>query len=340
MNHFGHTKVERPGNRPSTARQHLRQPNALPRTRLVFFGAIAIGFQANAAETSPSRAAPPEYVSITQLLPAGQIKISGGFGAVPSEWRSIAIAKAGHITCTASLVGRSVILTSAHCVDGSPYDDQASIILGSVKFGDTVTPLTECKMHPDYAQARMAYPWPRHASDFALCTLKFPVSGVALETISATLLLDKAPVTLLGFGCTNLKIKNNRIDPSYDPPDNPVLRIGGQQIADLNAPIAGVGNGYALTISRQGSANLCPGDSGGPVLTGIASFKSVKSRQIAAVASAMHGKWGKDGQDAEFYSFLAPITNSVRAWIKSWGDVRGLSICGIHRLPGTDECRI
>lgn len=281
---------------------------------------------------------PPEFVAVDRLLGSGGVRLAGGQIVKASDWQAVAVAR-GALTCTASLVGREVILTSAHCVDGRPYAPRIQIVLGSVTFRGAPVEMTECSAHPNYAAAGANGMLPRSGADLALCRLRTPVRDITLETIGADALDIGRGVILMGFGCRELRVTKGQLDVVPDPEGSKILRLGDQTIQAAGLALGSTEPLLSRTEGTGGRPNICPGDSGGPVFTGASAAKSVKGRRISGLNSAFNGDWGLSVPTPKFYSYLAPVTASFRRWALAWANERSLTVCGINRDPGFDGCR-
>jgi len=282
----------------------------------------------------------PVFVSLDQQLESGGIKLSGGKAANPDDWKSIATSITETEKCTASLVGPQVIATSAHCLDGSPAAPVAMVLQGTIVFGSKTFAYSSCAIHPDYAKAPANGGMPRNGRDYGLCRLDRPVPDVDPETIAPDGLADGGAVVLLGLGCTGLKIVNGRVKPDYDPPGKPVLRIGDQRIAKTAQALGQSGATLAVTFSKAGEPNVCPGDSGGPVLVGVKATKPTRGRLVAGFNAAFDATFSSLGGSVVFKSYLAPAGTSFRNWARAWSDAQGVTICGIQVVAGIAGCRL
>lgn len=284
--------------------------------------------------------APPRFKSIDRYVESGGVQLSGGKPARASDWKAIAISVTAKMKCTAVLIGRQVVATSAHCVDGKPLAAQPKIMLGGISFGSQDYDFVECTFHPDYERAPANGNYPRNARDFALCKLDRRVPDVEPETIGKTAISHGDPIVLMGLGCHDLKVVDGVAVSQKDPAANPVLRIGDQRVADTALPLGRSNPSFARTVSHGREPNLCPGDSGGPVYVGVTADNPVAGRRISGFNAAFDGDWDFSGTNAVFYSYLAPAGEIFREWAKTWSDKRSLKICGIQLDPGIGGCRL
>lgn len=292
-----------------------------------------------AAQPAPAPSPAPLFISVDTYLDSGGIKLANGKAADADDWKAIALWLAPTMNCTAALVGRQVVLTSAHCLDASQGVGQAApITTATARFNDRDYPLVDCTMHPDYLAGEANGNFPRSGRDYALCAVQYPVDGIAFETLTPSS-LESGKVVLMGFGCYGLAVVNGKVHTKLDS-GKPTLRLGDQVIESAGQSLATSGATLSRTVSRNAKEpNICPGDSGGPVLTGITGSAPKAGRRISGLNSAFHGRWGGEHEPPIFYSYLAPTGSAFFGWARKWADDRKLIICGIQRDAGLGGCR-
>lgn len=295
-----------------------------------------IAASAQAPDAVPQQAAGANFVSVARTLPSGGVKLANGKTVKQSDWPAVAISQAA-LNCTATLVGRNVLLTSAHCVDGSPGAATAQVKLGTVQFNGEPIPLEECAIYPDYFASKANGSWPRHAYDFALCRLKYPVNGVTMESLGKSSLTAHLPIVMMGFGCSAVVMIDGEAVPVVDT-GQPVLRLGEHKIAPGRHELLRSSRLFVRTISDGETPALCPRDSGGPVFGG-STEASLGERTITGLASAWDPETDSTTNTVRIFSYLAPADDAVLSWMDGWGKSRGLVICGIHQPPGQGDCR-
>ncbi len=282
----------------------------------------------------------PKFISLAELLPAGGIRLSGGIVVNRDDWKSIAISRVSHLTCTANLVGPRIIFTSAHCLDKSPTAERATIGTGTISFEGKEISIKGCEVHPDYLAATSQYPWPRHYNDFALCELKHRSPLLKFETLGKHQINASDTITLAGFGCFNMRLIDGVLvwdeNPKNEIEQKAKLRIGLQRIESIGNSLSEAPGLYARTVSSFSEVNVCPGDSGGPVLTGIENLKNVKKRQIVALSSAFH--YNPEG-GPPLHSYLAILSPEVRRWLEIESNENNWIVCGLQRQAGEAGCR-
>ena len=134
-------------------------------------------------------------------------------------------------------------------------------------------------------------------------------------------------VVLTGFGCVSSVAAAAPFDGKY--------RIGFSTIDDSSASSSRTrGEEFyepreknnLFTAADPAQANLCPGDSGGPVFTRT-DGPDLTKRAIVGVASRVF----RDAARAGFGSSIISATGSpaFRAWAGSWARQTGAAACGI-----------
>jgi hypothetical protein len=135
--------------------------------------------------------------------------------------------RTGSSGCTASVVGKRVALTAAHCVSTN----------------STSTFTTAGKSYSGKSQMSKLYPAKNHDVAVLILTADVDLGGKPFSVVGGTAAVGKE-ITLLGYGCT--AVGGGSTDGK--------LRTGKATITSFS--------GYHI-VSKNGSA-LCYGDSGGP----------------------------------------------------------------------------
>jgi hypothetical protein len=243
-------------------------------------------------------------------------------GAAPAAGEKAPFGK-----CTGSLVGPGVILFAAHCLDRRPNEVRPAFLKV-----DGVTIQMTCAMHPDYTKPpSKSAPSPRRSEDYALCyantKLKLPtLEAMKFEQIDLAPVAANAAVLMMGYGCTDLTTKEQ----------DEILRVGNATI-DRAAGILGDEIAYARIVSHgPPEPALCPGDSGGPLMTGATLDKQTLPRRIRGVNSSV--------QDAPagLVSRIAMLSDPrfgtwATTWISQFPDAY---ICGLPAGPAKQSCRL
>ena len=294
----------------------------------------------------------------TDILPEGGTKLAGGTVIKPSDWPTLILVempnpKQGKKSrCTGTLVGPRVIFFSAHCVDGGDGLVRSSLLRIDGRDIDL-----SCELHPAYLKADHRGLEPRESQDFALCLLDDrgvqPASllNMLFEVIDASKPLEPGePVLLTGYGCQTLELSPyGELTAMYDKES--ILGIGDTKIATATGKWP-ENPAYVTTLSRRGSSqpSICPGDSGGPLFTGVTSSAPSGARRIRGVNSeycaarsednTMCSPTGKKGRWASVSAVSATAFPSFGTWSKKWVQANGNAIvCGINRQQGEPPCR-
>jgi hypothetical protein len=321
-------------------------------------GAAAPAAASAAADQAPRFWLPPVPSPGTRMtlrpldawIPGSEITLSGGERVPVEKWRAILITELGTgptgwmSYCTATLVGPRTVLTAAHCIDGGA--DPPVLLRGDLMVGNRRIAFS-CDMHPEYAR----YPQPpgggfRSSHDYALCTLDTPVNTFAIRPESIDddeALGDGQRLLLTGYGCTGI-----RPDPTsqqgftYTPaetPDQRTLQMGIGNVHDAGIAWANETGVWTRSRAALGQPTICPGDSGGPVVSGSEPAGDTPERRVSAVNSGVALAYERGVPI--FYSYLAPLaTSSFRGFMQD--HVRrhpGLIVCGVTHRPGQGGCR-
>jgi hypothetical protein len=299
------------------------------------------------------------FLHINEVVPPGSFQLSNGIVVDRRDWPTLIMARIPRgesekpATCTATLVGPNVVLLAAHCVDtwqGKPR--RAELWAASRKISMT------CEMHPGYVRQEYQFLTPRGSEDYALCLMNdngmsvFSFSTIRYEVIDAETALDSgSAVVMTGYGCEKLTVE---VDGQLNwKPSRGALGVGDQLIEWPTShwlPAAA----YITSLSQLGKQPaLCPGDSGGPLFTGVTAHKPDGVRRIRGVNSMIcvrrRGDKGRCTEDVVgpatwdiISSFSATGLASFRAWASDW--VRRNAdnnpvICGINWKAGQEPCR-
>ncbi|WP_158637949.1 trypsin-like serine protease [Sphingomonas ginsenosidivorax] len=347
------------------------------RNRLAFLatfaGAVALGAHADACAQSVrgppvenpaadlavplfTPGAPPapservrHFVSVPLKFGGAKIQLSNANVQIdPTEWKTVAIAdnQIGE-PCTLSLIGPSVVLLAAHCVDaGSPAGTKNGATIGAdVKFGSGTYGM-RCAISDFYtARKTNAAGAPRSSDDYALCDLSQRVSGLDAEVLDlSTFTPLTTQIRLMGYGCTDLGITDDGYY-TYTPSDK-ALRMGQEPIEATGISIYPDQLGTYIRTTSEGAKQsvLCYGDSGGPVMI----VNATGRRRVIGVNSAMGKKPGATHLTPAFYFYLSPLnTVSFRVFVAAWvaqSEVppqlrKERRVCGFNLSPGIGGCR-
>lgn len=288
-------------------------------------------------------------------LDDSSIQVSGGFEVNASDWPALIFVryirptlfepKKG--TCTASLVGPNVTLMAAHCVDRWDTDMHGATISPVLRIAGRDIPMI-CTMHSDYAKRPLLIGTPRGSEDFALCVLDdkgvrpLVLQQMRFEVVDiATPLGGQDSVLLTGYGCDHLSVKDGSLD--WTAADGK-LRLGDGSIEKEPGSIAN-SLAYATIRSTNGTGPaLCPGDSGGPLLSGVAARDPDRVRRIRGVNSSVFPE--RVGAVPARYDFISNIAATgtgifrefADAWLKT-NKAYNPEICGVNVQAGKRQCR-
>lgn len=233
----------------------------------------------------------------------------------------------GRAACTAALIGPQAMLTAAHCVPGD----------GKVTFSyNQQAYTTSCTRHPNY---------PGDASaDFALCAVtpsftappKFLYETVNISPMSGML---NQQIILTGYGCVS-------DIPGAGAPDGK-YRIGGNVVEETSEskpqPRRALfylphEKSNLFTKDDANTANLCPGDSGGPAyIRSSGGLETFTNRTILGVNSRV---FYRNANATEYGASLVSATGGpdFLDWARGWAKSAKVTVvCGIVGQP--TNCR-
>ncbi len=302
-----------------------------------------------------------KFEPLGRFVDGNSFTLSNGKVVELADWPTVSISSNEDGNCTSTLVGPRTILTAAHCVDaGKNPGEKDPELTGSITIAGDKFDLVSCTMHFEYkAQPQNSDGGVRDTRDFALCKLDRSVdlSRISPESLDMSTMTDVGhQILLAGYGCVNIRITAAE-DLIYDPADGE-LRMGDDEVYRIKNSVSTEDNGIWVSSkaiwdpsnksekakqekNEKDEPTLCPGDSGGPVMTGASIDNQRASRRVVAVNSAVG--WERNGAKYNLYSFVSPLgTADFRKFLEKYlaePENKGTIICGYNRRPGFGGCR-
>ncbi len=201
--------------------------------------------------------------------------------------------------CTATVVGKKVVITASHCTD---HRESISFKAGGNSYTATCSRSTLYRRGTDH--------------DIALCNVDREVTGIPYESINMddSLVQRGTDVLLTGFGC---------IYPGGSGGNDGKYRIGDSLVTQLPNP--GINNYDFVTHDGRNGGALCFGDSGGPAFH----TKPDGSRVVISVNSK--------GNIRDTSYLTSTSTQASKTFIDLWQEAYNLEICGVD--AGAENCR-
>ncbi|GGX13431.1 S1 family peptidase [Streptomyces chryseus] len=199
--------------------------------------------------------------------------------------------------CGGSLLATNVVLTAAHCVEGTKAKTVevtvGRTVLSNKKQG-SLRNVTDIVVHPRYAKGQEAY-------DMAFLMLDKPVRGTApvlLPTLGTDALIRPgASATVAGWGNTNTEI------PSF-PDRLRAVNVPVLSHIECRAAYPGYDKGVNVCAGVEGK-DSCQGDSGGPL------FRKLPGRQgVYQIGIVSYG----DGCAEQGAPGVYAYTGSAKLW--------------------------
>jgi hypothetical protein len=251
------------------------------------------------------------------------------------------------VKCSATLIGPGVLLTAAHCLD--PDDGTPLVTHASLKVGGQTIPVT-CEASQQYVDAtknnRYSMRQPRVSEDYALCEFAMPDPPPARLKAMRFEVLDTAQplaaddvVVMTGYGCKDIHLgPDNKIETGDS--DN-VLRIGTARVTQPANPTGDYSDAFISIVSSSSNKPiLCPGDSGGPLMTSMATdAEPPQPRRIRGVNSFVTIMPDNQGIGSLASAITPVASNSFRNFISTWvKEKAGRGICGFNLPKGIPPC--
>jgi hypothetical protein len=283
-----------------------------------------------------------QFDSLRSRIASGRTTVVNGQAVLnPADWQAVVLARFSNGTyCSGTIIGPRVLLTAAHCLDAGT-GPKAAVNSGFVTIGHPYK-LTGCEMHEDYAAAgRPLIDEPRMSEDYGLCELN-GTPHIIDETLASDPIAPGTPVLITGYGCYGITVIGNSLEPTrIDAPGAETLRLGDVRLQAVGVEDESAKPGAYLRVrSTKGQPALCPGDSGGPAITGATVAKQGGAARRVVGVNSMVSAWPV-GAAYDYYSYLASTgAPAFRSFLTRWSakSPGTRQVCGVDLSHGSGTC--
>lgn len=295
--------------------------------RTAFFSAILMSFDALPCCAQGQASVPVVFKFVNDEVAQGGTKVFRGVEADPRYFRNVIVTdidllKKDDDYCTGTLVGPEAVLTAAHCM----VDANNELRPALVQIGKDSWTLT-C-MRSERQKVDRSY-------DYALCRLQKPPNAdplpkdIFFDAVDTRQVAIGDPVLLVGYGCESMAPGPN--GAMIAGPRARAFRIGDEKIS-----MASKSSPAIMINSAAKEPALCPGDSGGPLMTGVSTKHQEAERSIRGINYSVAPGSG----ETKYRSMVVALSHPVFAdLLKAWRTANtGALICETGVNDHSGQC--
>jgi hypothetical protein len=230
-------------------------------------------------------------------------------GQRSNDFPAVFFVNTGDFSCSATLIGRSVVLTAGHCLEHAQERIRLRHPSGASYTGT-------CDRAPGYREIDDDIGEQQPLNDWALCKMDAAPPDIPAEVVNT----DPARVTV----GTELEVTGWGCDLTQG-----ILSVGDVfEVGFMRVSEPSIDHTDRILLTALNGTILCPGDSGG------ATFANVTDTQGKERVEVGVNSWTRTNGFSIVSSLASP---DAQEFLFTWSACRGETICGIDADDG--HCR-
>jgi secreted trypsin-like serine protease len=214
-------------------------------------GLLAAGLTAVLAATAGQAFAAPPPSQPGDVSPM----VVGGTTAAKGEFPWLVRLSMG---CGGAMYTEQIVLTAAHCLDGTGADTSIGVTYGVADLQDT----TAIKRTSTYVHSAPGFTGVTAGKDWALVKLNAPITGAALLPIATTTAYDNGTFDVMGWG--SVRDGSNTQERYLRKAQVPFV---SDEVCSGSASYPNLVKSDSICAGyKDGKIDTCQGDSGGPMV--------------------------------------------------------------------------